>query len=799
MNNSDSYSPKSNNSINILSPQQSSFQKNILLFKDEVLKDLKKIENKLNLKFENCSSSLENKLNDYNLKIENVSQKVNDLSNLISVDKNIHEKIDSLLQFKAKMKDEYMAQELKINSNYKELHDSIFNHDKLISESIIYPGIIGQMCRFKNLHQFIDFVLINIKELLSHKDKNITEFKNYKNKIDTMIKNIKNQFEGITKSMSDYTKKCVSLTEVRLTDLIKVYDNRINEIRLENSKHIIELQSKNENPNHENKNINDKNDIDYNLKKEIEFIKQTNNNINSKIENYKNDCHQIKEQISKLDDFLKEIELKVNRLNEKRNEIDYNVINNSKNKINDVVKNENNNNKKNEPVKKGKIIESFLKKYIQGEVGVNDIINRNNIEENSNENKIPNINHLEEKHNLKNNNNNHNNNIYINNNDNVNNKLTKNNSYSNNIMLKNNFKNSGNNFYHPDNSNEENINSFSQRKFFQRLKNINFQDKNYLEHPSKNKALIENISDSKIQNNNKNDSDSNLKEEPKQLNLPNNKHQKSMSLKDIKQFAARSYSIFPKLPKRNIEKSDLKIARSFSDEDERNLFISYKNNILDNNNNKNNDNYKNKDYINNIITSVMNLKKMPIGNLSPKMFNSIDGEKSYFNNKNSSVSFIGNSIQVIHSKKHYNTIKNIKSEIKEKEKEIIESYKKKKEIVNSSSRINEAKELEKYVNQIKENISYHKLEKNNYDDDIISKKLFFDKNKTFVFKKNKDSPNFSLDKNNNLLNCINENSEIKYSKLSKILNNIPKNIPKKNLLLNNSDKFSLNFYKDEDK
>jgi hypothetical protein len=50
-----------------------------------------------------------------------------------------------------------------------------------------------------------------------------------------------------------------------------------------------------------------------------------------------------------------------------------------------------------------------------------------------------------------------------------------------------------------------------------------------------------------------------------------------------------------------------------------------------------------------------------------------------------------------------------------------------------------------------------------------------------------------------LLNCINENSEIKYSKLSKILNNIPKNIPKTNLLLNNSDKFSLNFYKDEDK
>ena len=306
-------------------------------------------------------------------------------------------------------------------------------------------------------------------------------------------------------------------------------------------------------------------------------------------------------------------------------------------------------------------------------------MNRNNIEENSNENKIPNISNLEEKHYLKNNNNNHNNNNYINNNDNVNNKITKNNSYTNNIMLKNIFKNSGNNFYHPDNSNEENINSFSQRKFFQRLKNINFQDKNFLEYPSKNKALIENISDSKIQNNNKNDSDSNLKEEPKQLNLQNNNHQKSMSLKDIKQFAARSYSVFPKLPKRNIEKSDLKLARSFSEEDERNLFISYKNNILDNNN-KNKDNYKNKDYNNNIITSVINLKKMPISNVTPKMINSIDGEKSYFNNKNSSVSFIGNSIQVIHSKKHYNTIKNIKSELRKKKKKLLKVTKRKKKL-----------------------------------------------------------------------------------------------------------------------
>ena len=50
--------------------------------------------------------------------------------------------------------------------------------------------------------------------------------------------------------------------------------------------------------------------------------------------------------------------------------------------------------------------------------------------------------------------------------------------------------------------------------------------------------------------------------------------------------------------------------------------------------------------------------------ITPDMFKSIDGEKGYFNNKNSLVSFIGNSIQVIHSKNHSITVKNFKSELK---------------------------------------------------------------------------------------------------------------------------------------
>ena len=113
---------------------QNTFKKDILLFKNDILKDIKVIEYKLNSKFETNSLSTENTLNEYKNKIDILTQKVYDLSSLIMVDKNMKEKIDSLIKFKDNIKDELMNQKLKIESNYKELHDSLYSHDKLLAE-----------------------------------------------------------------------------------------------------------------------------------------------------------------------------------------------------------------------------------------------------------------------------------------------------------------------------------------------------------------------------------------------------------------------------------------------------------------------------------------------------------------------------------------------------------------------------------------------------------------------------------------------------------------------------------------
>ena len=37
-----------------------------------------------------------------------------------------------------------------IKSNNNELHKAITKYDKLLSDSVLYPGIIGNLCKFKN-------------------------------------------------------------------------------------------------------------------------------------------------------------------------------------------------------------------------------------------------------------------------------------------------------------------------------------------------------------------------------------------------------------------------------------------------------------------------------------------------------------------------------------------------------------------------------------------------------------------------------------------------------------------------
>ena len=136
------------------------FKSELLYFKDELLKDFKIIESNIEDKYTYTINELKQKLNLYENNFSIINQKFIDLTNLLSKNNEIKENIDKLNQFKEKIKEKMLNHEIKSNLIDNELHNSIIKYDKWLSDSIIYPGIIGKSCKYKNFHELIDYFLI---------------------------------------------------------------------------------------------------------------------------------------------------------------------------------------------------------------------------------------------------------------------------------------------------------------------------------------------------------------------------------------------------------------------------------------------------------------------------------------------------------------------------------------------------------------------------------------------------------------------------------------------------------------
>ena len=91
-----------------LSSEESKYQKELLHFKNDLLKDFKKIESNLNEKYSDSINDLKLRLKDYDNKFDNVNKKIIELSNTISNDNTIKDNnINKLNEFKEKTKKKF--------------------------------------------------------------------------------------------------------------------------------------------------------------------------------------------------------------------------------------------------------------------------------------------------------------------------------------------------------------------------------------------------------------------------------------------------------------------------------------------------------------------------------------------------------------------------------------------------------------------------------------------------------------------------------------------------------------------
>ena len=394
-------------------------QGDFIYFKNELLQDLKVIESKIISKVKAITDEYEEKMLNMNLKLSSCQTKILELSSNFSSENSQIERVNKLYVFKSISEEKLSAQEKKLKELNDSLNESIYSMNKNVQENINYPGVIGPNSKFQNLHAFVDFVINNINNMNSFKEKmNSIDIQSYKSKFDKAMKNYKLQMDSFISSSQNLTKETVVVFDNKLNQLFITFDNKVIEEKEFVQTNLDKIHEKNNelfnNLTVMKEELSKKIDINKEeLDKKIESINFKNNQFYSDFENIDKKIEEVdvfvKLKISEYDEKLKEQEnnllSKIHHLfglmkrggylpAQKRNLMDtpYKSIL-GKDIFNDKDINTFKSLDKN--IKETVPVESSIKKYIEGEITIDEIISnkerrrlQNSSKENENINKM---------------------------------------------------------------------------------------------------------------------------------------------------------------------------------------------------------------------------------------------------------------------------------------------------------------------------------------------------------------------------------------------------------------------------
>ena len=209
----------------------------LLFFKDEILKDLKREQIKIFEKAEDNEKYTMEKIEEFNIKIQKYSEKIINLSNMIITDKTIRDKVESLIEYKNKNQEIVMTNGIRLDNLDKDLFNNVYRIDNILKETVMYPGVIGGISRFKTFHDFMDYVLKECSQNISFRDKTILDINNLRNIDERITNNFNNKLEKTKKSITLYIDACIKKIESKIKDMNDTFNDKITAYCIENMSH----------------------------------------------------------------------------------------------------------------------------------------------------------------------------------------------------------------------------------------------------------------------------------------------------------------------------------------------------------------------------------------------------------------------------------------------------------------------------------------------------------------------------------------------------------------------------------
>ena len=404
-----------------LNPEIASIKQDILFFKNDMLKDIRKLEEKLNLKMTNQNLMSSEQYNAFEKKMDSITTQITEINSLLVNNTNLTEKVNTLQIFKSRTEDSIFRVNARINTFEKEYREYIDNVEILINNNLKYPGIIGKNSRFSNFRHFIDYILKYFNDFNDFKDEiRNFNFNEFKKKIISDLndfrfainENYSNSILLIQRNVQDFDKRMDDLIK-KNEKFLKANESKFEELENKINNYLSEYQAKFTSL---EQNINEKYDEQL---KEVENIKNLKNEFIEEMEKIKTKFEEIKKNeeskdINNENNFLLKI-INNNYISEsqKGSEENNNIENDNyknlqkllieqKEESQAVLKSRNFNNQKNEHQKINNIIILLLLNNNNNNNKINLSIIKNNCNE-----IMKKIKNIEEKNNIVNNSDDH--------------------------------------------------------------------------------------------------------------------------------------------------------------------------------------------------------------------------------------------------------------------------------------------------------------------------------------------------------------------------------------------------------
>ena len=294
-------------------PNSQNMKNDIMQFKDEILREIKLLKKSVSEKYEFIEILTKEKFSKYDTKLSSYSERINELkSNTLNTDDLIKE-IDAFKEFKNKFRDTMLTLNIKINNMDKETKNDIYRIDGILSDSVIYTGIIGRTSKFKTFHQMVDYLLSQTSQNLTYREKNNLDLNQLKKKINSMEQEMQSLGVNMSKQISILFGQKGEEFNSKLKDLLAEYNQKILKAKEQGDLYIQEIKTTVEKFREQlDEFINIKNTISDEIKNEVDKLVKENEKTNNMFRSNKKEFNLMKDRFTQLSEFIKDVRFRNN-------------------------------------------------------------------------------------------------------------------------------------------------------------------------------------------------------------------------------------------------------------------------------------------------------------------------------------------------------------------------------------------------------------------------------------------------------------------------------------------------------